>query len=277
MRLWLCEWLKSLQSTCWIPTEVVRALCGCYMAGATWNCCRLGAGSVYTTHNHAPVYSVTLFEATYIYVCLAATCHLHFWAVNHPSSSSQHNDWVSVRKTPDSYSHVCLTNWNLADPEDDTLRPQFDSIPLRVSSFFKTCGLWTLSTVTLPNTVNKNVTTALVAAYLNIFFLTPSLLCKISELKDAWTLNSIFSGPITHLLSVLCGLMKILSRCQCEKRKTKRLKGFRFLTFISVFKWHHGSEGVNQCRSHCGGGSVALRIVSLISHLMGSLSLPVSK
>ena len=53
------------------------------MAGATQNWCCLGAHSVYTiAYNHAPVYSVTLFEATcleYTTVCLAVICHLHFW------------------------------------------------------------------------------------------------------------------------------------------------------------------------------------------------------
>ena len=34
-----------------------------------------------TPYNHAPVYSVTSFEARYVgcSVCLAITCHLHFW------------------------------------------------------------------------------------------------------------------------------------------------------------------------------------------------------
>ena len=39
------------------------------MAGATWNCCRLGASSVYT------IQPCTVL----LYVCLAITCHLHFW------------------------------------------------------------------------------------------------------------------------------------------------------------------------------------------------------
>ena len=38
----------ALHSAFWISTEVVTALFGCYMASATWNCCRLGAISVYT-------------------------------------------------------------------------------------------------------------------------------------------------------------------------------------------------------------------------------------
>ena len=44
------------------------------MAGATWNCCHLGTSSVYTIQ---PCH----FTQSYmhkVYVCLAATCHLHF-------------------------------------------------------------------------------------------------------------------------------------------------------------------------------------------------------
>ena len=60
--------------------------------------------------------------------------------------------------------------------------------------------------------------------------------CNISGLKDARAVpaNSIFSGPIPHLLSMQCILMKILSDAN-EKKKTKRLKGFRFDTFIGPF------------------------------------------
>ena len=38
----------ALHSAFWISTEVVTALFACYMASAKWNCCRLGASSVYT-------------------------------------------------------------------------------------------------------------------------------------------------------------------------------------------------------------------------------------
>ena len=53
----------------------------CYMAGATWNCCRLSTFCVdHTTNNHAPCH-ITSCKATYvgcIHVCVAVTCHLHF-------------------------------------------------------------------------------------------------------------------------------------------------------------------------------------------------------
>ena len=56
--------------------------------------------------------------------------------------------------------------------------------------------------------------------------------------------NSVFSSPVTHLLSVLCVLMKILSHTSVKK-KTKRLRGSNFTLLLVIFKWHHGSEGVN--------------------------------
>ena len=47
------------------------------MAGATWNCSRLGASSVYTIH-HAPCHFMQS-HIRKVYACLAVTCHLHFW------------------------------------------------------------------------------------------------------------------------------------------------------------------------------------------------------
>ena len=61
---------------------------------------------------------------------------------------------------------------------------------------------------------------------------------EISGLKDAGThapANSTFSGPVAHLLSRLCVLIKILSHAGATK-KAKRLKGFRFGTFIARFQ-----------------------------------------
>ena len=66
-------------------------LFGCYTAGATRNCCRVGARSVYTTQ------PLTSFQCHFIrsictprvHACLAVTCHLHFW----------HNDRGLVRTT----------------------------------------------------------------------------------------------------------------------------------------------------------------------------------
>ena len=47
------------------------------MAGATWNCCHLGAFCVH----HTTMHHVTSCKATYVRckACLAVTCHLCFW------------------------------------------------------------------------------------------------------------------------------------------------------------------------------------------------------
>ena len=47
--------------------------------------------------------------------------------------------------------------------------------------------------------------------------------------------NSIYSGPVTLLPSMLCNWMKILSRANAKK-KTKGLKGFKFRTLIGRFQ-----------------------------------------
>ena len=56
---------------------VLTALFGCYVAGATWNCCPLGAFSV------QPCTSLQCrFMQSHIrrvHACLVVTCHLHFW------------------------------------------------------------------------------------------------------------------------------------------------------------------------------------------------------
>ena len=41
-----------------------------------------------------------------------------------------------------------------------------------------------------------------------------------------------------------CVLMKILSH-DSVKKKTETLKGFKFALLLGIFKWHHGSDGVN--------------------------------
>ena len=47
------EWVTAaLNSTFLISPRLFTALFCCYVAGATWNCCRLGAGFVCTLYNH---------------------------------------------------------------------------------------------------------------------------------------------------------------------------------------------------------------------------------
>ena len=59
---------------------VLRAQFGCYMAGATWNCCRLGARSVYTIQLYTSLQCQFIRSHIYrVHICLAVTCHPHFW------------------------------------------------------------------------------------------------------------------------------------------------------------------------------------------------------
>ena len=49
--------------------------------------------------------------------------------------------------------------------------------------------------------------------------------------------NSIFSGPITHLLSMLCVFTKILVQVSAKKQtKRRKNKSFKFRTFIGRFQ-----------------------------------------
>ena len=60
--------------------------------------------------------------------------------------------------------------------------------------------------------------------------------CNISRLKDVQThLQTVYFRSITHLLSVLCVLLKNLSHASVKK-KTERLKGFRFRTINGRFQ-----------------------------------------
>ena len=57
--------------------RVVTALFGCCLAGATCRNAAVSAHVLCTPFNHALVYSIISIKATY--VCLAVTCHMHFW------------------------------------------------------------------------------------------------------------------------------------------------------------------------------------------------------
>ena len=58
---------------------MVIALFSSYMAGATWNCCRLGASSVHLTTMHQ--FTVSLYSKlqTLDAFVFSVSCHLHFW------------------------------------------------------------------------------------------------------------------------------------------------------------------------------------------------------
>ena len=86
-----------LHSAFSISTKVVTVLFGCYMVGATWSCCRLGAGSGYTIQPCTSLHCHFIWSCICrIHVCLAVTCHLHFWQ----------NDWDLLHAT------VVTWGWN---------------------------------------------------------------------------------------------------------------------------------------------------------------------
>ena len=55
--------------------------------------------------------------------------------------------------------------------------------------------------------------------------------------------NSIFDGPVTNLLSILCTLIEILSRAQTKGAKKRSLNGFKFATSIGLFP-HDGAASM---------------------------------
>ena len=62
---------------------VLTALFCCYMAGSTWNCCRLSACSVYTIHQCTSLQCYFIpSHMCRVHVCLAWTCQLLFWQNN---------------------------------------------------------------------------------------------------------------------------------------------------------------------------------------------------
>ena len=64
----------------WIFTEVVTTLFGCYMAGTTWNCCRLGASSVYNIQPYTSLQCPSSEATCMGCACgLSVTCHLYVW------------------------------------------------------------------------------------------------------------------------------------------------------------------------------------------------------
>ena len=58
----------------------LTAIFGCYMAGASWNCCCLGARSGYTLQlcNSLQCHFIRSYIC-WVHICLAVTCRLHFW------------------------------------------------------------------------------------------------------------------------------------------------------------------------------------------------------
>ena len=83
-RLWL--WMSDCSLSLCIseyPSKwctLVSALFGCYMAGATWNCCCLSMHSLYAIQPCMSLQCRLLqSHIRMVHVCLAVTSHLHFW------------------------------------------------------------------------------------------------------------------------------------------------------------------------------------------------------
>ena len=64
---------------------VLIALFGCCMAGATWNCCRLGASSEYTIQPYTRV-SLKLLNGLILATCLSTPQKQNTWCLRHPRS-----------------------------------------------------------------------------------------------------------------------------------------------------------------------------------------------
>ena len=86
---WDSEWvIITFYSTFWIYAEVLYLQCCLvvtWLVPLTWHCCCLGTHSVYTVQ---PRISLQCYfiqsRICRVHVCLAVTCHLHFWQ----------NDWA---------------------------------------------------------------------------------------------------------------------------------------------------------------------------------------
>ena len=69
----MARFLISTKGMYWQRCLVVTRLVPCETAAVS-------AHVLCIPYNHAPVFSVTSFEVTYVvWLCLAVTCHLHFW------------------------------------------------------------------------------------------------------------------------------------------------------------------------------------------------------
>ena len=60
-------------------SSVLTVLFGCYIAGATRNCCHPGACFVYSTQPCTISHHFMQSHRCRVHVCLAVCCHLHFW------------------------------------------------------------------------------------------------------------------------------------------------------------------------------------------------------
>ena len=149
---------------------VLTVLFGCCMAGATWNCCRLRASSVYTIQLCTSVQCHFIQNHIgRVHLCLAATCHLHFgkndWDLLHATAVTRSwnkyqnkstERWVRSRN----FSRCSCRNLNRGpfDHESGILPLSYLHSPL--------CALITIHPPTHPPTLTHHFLHSLTAAQL---------------------------------------------------------------------------------------------------------------
>jgi len=229
------------------------------MAGATWNCCHLGAFCVHHTLCH---FMQSHIRKVHAY--LAVTCNLHFWQ----------NDWDLLRAT------VVTRGWNgyrnksqhrRLTLEKKMFPPLLQGFePTTFQSRVRRSNQWAIPAPRSCNSIRswaavERFSTAVSGVFschqhrqvlqqtflfkrvpkdgfggIKSFFRTfnpfAAQACNISGLKDAGTRLQTVEFPVLwRLLSMLCVLMKILWHDNA-KNKTETVKGFNFCTFIGLFQ-----------------------------------------
>ena len=70
--------------------------------------------------------------------------------------------------------------------------------------------------------------------------------CPISGLKDARTpLQTVYFPVLQHVYFQCCAFWWKSFHVPVQKKKAKRVRVSNLVLFLVVFKWHHGSIGVN--------------------------------
>ena len=108
--------------------SLLAALFGCYMAGATSNCCRLGARSVNTAQPCTSLQCRLIrSHIRSVYRCLAVPCHLHFWQNDRDllGDTAVTRGWTGYRNKS---QHIKMTPEKKNHPP---LRPGLESATFR--------------------------------------------------------------------------------------------------------------------------------------------------
>jgi len=124
-RMWF--WVTSFLSRGGVPT----ALFGCYMAGATWNCCTLGAFCVHHT-------AITSCKTTYVYRMSFTSLHWPSWLLSHLHTQSHTDLQSNLAFDLVIHRHLAQQEW------PQYLSLAFDFVNCRVTSFLIKIGQWTI-------------------------------------------------------------------------------------------------------------------------------------